>query len=90
MNKLKGFWPLPGGIKNYVNTLSRILLIIKENNFTKEELISWLVREYSLKNEKLAKSYFDAAINKTGLIEIKNGKLILNSFGLRIKHSLER
>lgn len=81
VDKLRSFWPLPGGIRNYVSTLSEILLTIKENQFSEEELIKWLVTNYSLKTKKLAKSYIDVVIKKTGLVEIKEGKFILNSFG---------
>jgi len=90
-NKQKGFWPLPGGIRNYVNTLSEILSIIKENKPSEKKLIDWLIQKYSLKNKKPAKSYINAVIKKTGLIDIREGKFVLNNFGeefLKTKNNL--
>lgn len=45
-NKLKGIWPLYGGMKNYVLTLRKILERVHQENPTMVQLVSWLRSEY--------------------------------------------
>ena len=54
--KFKAIWPLPGGGTKYVNTLTRILKRIRENNPTYDELLKWFVSEFRLRGEKTPRS----------------------------------
>ncbi len=80
MDKLKSIWPLPGGTRNYVNTLSKILLVLHENHFNEENLISWMMKEYSLESSKTTKGYIEV-VKKIGVVDIKDGIFILNENG---------
>ena len=46
MEKYQGFWPLPGGIEHFVDTLQKTLIFIKENRPSEEELSQWFVKNY--------------------------------------------
>jgi hypothetical protein len=46
MEKYQAFWPLPGGTEKFVDTLNGVLVFIKENKPTEEELANWFVRNY--------------------------------------------
>ncbi len=84
MDKLKGFWPLPGGIRNYVATLSKILSVLSLNRFDENNLIQWMMKEYSLKSRSSAKHYIDV-VKKIGVVDIKDGIFIVNNDGRRFQ-----
>ncbi len=80
MDKLKGFWPLPGGIRNYVATLSKILSVLSLNRFDENNLIQWMMKEYSLKSRSSAKHYIDI-VKKIGLVDVRNDIFVINNAG---------
>ena len=80
MEKLKGFWPLPGGIRNYVTTLSKILSVLSEHQFDEKNLIRWLMKEYSLQSPSTSKHYIDI-VKKIGFADIKNDYFIITNDG---------
>jgi len=45
--KLKGIWPLYGGMRSYVLTLRKILERVNQENPTTVQLVSWLKSEYA-------------------------------------------
>jgi len=87
LSKIKSFWPLPGGIRNYYKTLYKVLENVKTNSPTFLDIKNWLIKEYALTSEeKTSKGYLDV-IKKLGFINFenkhfqitKNGEKILNS-----------
>jgi len=76
VSKFKGFWPLPGGIRGYVNTLRRILEAVRSEGLDEDGLERWMLGEYGLKNRRMARSYI-AVVKRMGLLEDKGGGLSL-------------
>lgn len=80
MEKIKRIWPLPGGTRNYVTNLSRILSVLSENKFNEVKLIRWMMEEYSLQSSSTTRSYINV-VKKIGVIDIKDGIFIVNNHG---------
>ena len=57
--KFKGIWPLPGGVTKYVDTLTKILKRIHENNLTYDELLTWFMSEFRLSGKKAPRSQLE-------------------------------
>ena len=85
MKKIKRIWPLPGGTRNYVTNLFRILSVLNENHFDEARLISWMMKQYSLQSPSTTRGYIDV-IKKIGVVDIKGGFFVVNNHG---KHFLE-
>ncbi|MBK7978822.1 MAG: hypothetical protein IPK06_02175 [Ignavibacteriae bacterium] len=84
MAPIKSFWPLPGGIRNYLQTLIKILDYIKINSPEFEQIKNWLILEYSLSSEeKTSKGYLDV-IRRLSLFKIENSKYIITDFGNKV------
>lgn len=82
MDKLKSIWPLPGGTRNYANTLSKILSVLNENRYDESNLIKWLMKEYSLQSPGSTKGYIEV-VKKIGVVDIEDGIFIVNNDGRR-------
>ncbi|MBI1934002.1 MAG: hypothetical protein HYS24_15835 [Ignavibacteriales bacterium] len=84
MAPIKSFWPLPGGIRNYLQTLIKILDYIKINSPEFEQIKNWLILEYSLSSEeKTSKGYLDV-IRRLSLFKIENSKYIITDLGNKV------
>jgi len=80
---IKSFWPLPGGVRNYHNTLLKVIDYIKTNTPDFEHLKTWLIAEYSLTSEeKTSKGYVDV-IKKLGFIKTDNGNYSITELGIK-------
>ncbi|MFC2174781.1 winged helix-turn-helix domain-containing protein [archaeon] len=79
--KYRGLWPLPGGTKQYVDTLFSALRYVKRNKPKMKEFVKWFLKEYGkLKSPGVARSYI-YLIKKLGFIK-KEGKIyILTDLG---------
>lgn len=68
-NKLKGIWPLYGGMRNYVLTLKKILEKINQENPTRTQLASWLKSEYQVSSETVPYGMLRVVSKCLGFIE---------------------
>lgn len=84
--KFKGIWPLPGGVTEYVNTLTRILKKIQEKNPTFEELLKWFTSEYELSGEKTPRGYLEY-IRRFGFFKRIGERLSLTEEALKFLES---
>jgi len=84
--KFKSIWPLPGGATKYVNTLTRILKKIQENNPTFEELLKWFISEYELSGEKTPRKYLEC-IRRFGFFKRIGERLSLAEESLKFLES---
>jgi len=84
--RFKGIWPLPGGITEYVNTLTKILKRIQENNPTYDELLKWFKSEFSLEGEKTPRRYLEG-LERWGFLKKTDDKLSLTTESLRFLES---
>lgn len=78
MDEKQSITPFPGGMTNYVKTLSEMLLAIKENQFDKESLVQWMNMEYS--SPSTAENCI-RLINNIGLVDIRDGIFNVSSDG---------
>jgi len=84
--KFKGIWPLPGGTTKYVNTLTRILKKIHDNNPTYDELLKWFISEFRLSGEKAPRSYLEY-IRRFGFFKKIGERLSLTEESLKFLES---
>jgi len=84
--KFKGIWPLPGGTTKYVDTLTRILRKIHDNNLTYDELLKWFISEYKLSGEKTPKGYLEH-IRRFGFFKRIGERLSLTEKSLKFLES---
>lgn len=82
----KSCWPLPGGATEYVNTLTKILKRIQENNPTYDELLEWFTSEFNLNGEKAPKRYLED-LERWGFLKRTDNKLSLTTEALRFLES---
>lgn len=75
--KFKGIWPLPGGIRNHVLTLRKILGMVKRENQTMEQLASWLRSEYNLSGKTAPYGYLRVVKDKLGFLQKSGDRLRL-------------
>jgi hypothetical protein len=80
--KNKPWWPLPGGYKNFANTLLKALNFIDQKNPSKNDLAQWFMNNYALVQSKQnASSYVTNVIGNCGMIIYQNKKYSLNVIG---------
>lgn len=73
MKKYRGFWPLPGGTKHYVDTLNFILEFVRKNNPSEEEFVEWFLESFpKVRSEGTIRSYI-SLVKKLDLIK-KEGR----------------
>ena len=84
--KFKGIWPLPGGTTKYVDTLTRILRKIHDNNLTYDELLKWFISEYKLSGEKTPRGYLEY-IRRFGFFKRIGERLSLTEEALKFLES---
>jgi len=82
MQKLKGIWPLPGGSKEYANTLLKALEKVNEG-ISEDELEKWMRNTYSLSGEKTIRGYIRVVEVELGLLDRTGDFLKLNASGKR-------
>jgi hypothetical protein len=82
MPKFKGIWPLPGGSKQYVNTLIKILEKVNEG-ISEGELLAWMRNTYHLTGKKVIGGYVRVVEVELGLLDRKGDYLTLNASGKR-------
>lgn len=81
-NNYKSIGLLPGGIRNQVLTLTRILKEVDRANPTEAKLTSWLKRKYGISSEKHLLRCLWIVKNSLGLLETKaDGSLEVTSTG---------
>lgn len=89
--KLKGLWPLPGGINAYVDSLYKILDALHVTPMTKAELAGWIMNVFTqVKSEKTAAGYVNVP-RTIGTTILQDGKFVLTDDGkhLQATHSVE-
>lgn len=77
---------MPGGIKEYVKTLTRILERIKKDSPTYDELLAWFKSEYKLSGQKTPRSYLEY-LKRFGFFKELDGRLYLTDESLRFLES---
>ncbi|MEM1717049.1 MAG: hypothetical protein QXN24_05470 [Candidatus Bathyarchaeia archaeon] len=77
---------MPGGIKEYVKTLTRILEKIKRDSPTYDELLAWFKSEYKLSGQKTPRSYLEY-LKRFGFFKELDGRLYLTDESLRFLES---
>jgi hypothetical protein len=70
VEKYQGFWPLPGGIERFVDTLQKALIFIKENRPSEEELSQWFVKNYpTVSGSGSTRGYIRVTLRHSGLVD---------------------
>jgi len=80
MQRRKSIWPLPGGSREYVRTLLKILEKIDEG-LLESELELWMKNTFNLPGEKAVKGYIRVVEVDIGLLDRKDDYLKLNASG---------
>jgi hypothetical protein len=80
--KYQAFWPLPGGVENYVATLQKALIFIKENRPSEQKLAEWFMASFqTVKSAKNAVSYIRTTLRHSGLVDYDKRVLFLTPAG---------
>jgi len=79
LEKIKHIWPLPGGSRNYVVTLRRILEKLNAEDLTVDQLVLWLKSEYKLSGAKAPYGYVRVVKDCLSFIREVDGRLKLVS-----------
>lgn len=83
-SKIRGWWPLPGGTKNYGNSLIKILSQIKHHNYTEKTLSDWIINEYkAVESRKTTAGYIDV-VRKTSFVKKDSGTFRLTDLGEKV------
>ena len=77
--KFKSIWPLPGGIRNYILTLRKILEKVSQENLTMDQLVAWLKREYKLSSDTSPRVHLRIVRKYLGLMQEIDGCVNLTS-----------
>jgi hypothetical protein len=80
MQKRKSIWPLPGGSREYVRTLLKILEKINEG-ISEGELELWMRNTFNLHGEKAVKGYIRVVETDIGFLDRTDDYLKLNTAG---------
>ena len=75
--KLKGIWPLYGGMRNYVLTLRKILERVNQENPTMVQLVSWLRSEYKGSSQTVPYGVLRVVKKCLGFIQDVGGRVKL-------------
>lgn len=82
--KLRGIWPLPGGVNSYIDTLFKYLRVVNDGTNTRADLIKWYINNFdNVKSEKTANGYINVPRNM-GLTRLVNAKIQLTKEGQEI------
>lgn len=81
MEKYQAFWPLPGGIENYVGTLQNALEYIRDNRPSEEELAGWFVANFQKVSAGSTRGYIRIALRQSGLVDYEKKKHFLSKVG---------
>lgn len=81
-SKYQSFWPLPGGIENFVASLNSALAFIRDNQPTEEQLTKWFFNTFpGVKKERNVRSYINITLKHSGLVVINRTGIILSKDG---------
>lgn len=73
--KKKAFWPIPGGLKNYLDTIQHILYFIDMKSPSTNHLTDYFLSEFErVKSRKNARGYVNNVIRTSGLVSFENTK----------------
>lgn len=81
--KYKAFWPLPGGTRNYVETLKRALLFVKGKTPSHEEFLDWFKDSFEKVESESTINGYIRVIRKLELVEKEDNKYELSNSGKR-------
>jgi hypothetical protein len=80
--KFKSFWPLPGGIENFVESLKKALTYIRNNKPTEEQLTKWFFDTFpDVTKERNVRSYINNTLKHSGLLIIDRTGITLSQDG---------
>ncbi len=81
--KRKAFWPIPGGLKNYLNTTIMILVFIEQVNPNSDLLVDWFLENFEkIKSRQNARGYVTNVVKTWGLVSVSsNDELRLTEAG---------
>jgi tetratricopeptide (TPR) repeat protein len=81
-SKYQSFYPLPGGIENFVVWLNNALAFIRDNKPTEEQLTKWFFNTFpDVKKERNVRSYINTTLKHSGLVVINRTGIILSEDG---------
>ncbi|MCG8455626.1 MAG: restriction endonuclease, partial [Holophagales bacterium] len=81
--KNRSLWPLPGGTRQYIDTLNEILQAVSDGVRDRNELVSWLIDKYqNVTSKKTAFSYTNVP-KSMGLLLVRDGRVELSPDGIR-------
>lgn len=81
--KNRSLWPLPGGTRQYVDTLNELLQAVHGGINDRNDLVSWLVDSYeNVSSRKTAFGYTNVP-KSMGLLAVRDGRLELSPDGIR-------
>lgn len=70
LEKYQAFWPLPGGIENFVDTLRKALAFIKETRPSEEELRKWFFGTFpKVAHEGSVRGFIRTTLWHSGLVD---------------------
>lgn len=82
--KIRSWWPLPGGVGSYADTLIEILAAVQSSNLNNKTLSDWIKDNYkNVKSNKSITGYVDI-IRRGGFIKLENDLYRLTEVGKEV------
>src|SRR2546425_1136551 len=82
LEKYQGFWPLPGGIQNFVGTLNRVLQFVRDNSPSEDQLVQWFFQNFDkVSPEGVARDYVRVTLRHSGLVDFNKPNHFLTKEG---------
>ena len=86
-SKIRGWWPLPGGTRKYVDTLYKILEQISVGNLNEKTLSDWIIEEYPVVTSRKTTAVYIDLVRKAGFAKIDNNLIKLTEIGKEVLNS---
>ena len=81
--KNRSLWPLPGGTRQYIESLNELLQAVSGGIKDRNDLVLWLIERYqNVTSKKTALSYTNVP-KSMGLLSVRDGRVELSSDGIR-------
>lgn len=81
-SKYPSFWPFPGGVENFVESLNKALAFIRNNKPSEEQMTKWFFASFpKVKKRGNIRGYISVTLRHSGLVVINRNGITLSEDG---------